>query len=298
MKRNQLLAVAAGIGAVAGAVRLAGKAIALSHALSESLLPTSWKLADTFDLVGVIFMAAAFAVAVVAFRRTARAERKRLLGVSAGLFALYGLAVVVSDLIFAVVEDHLLPPGFARVEWFAAGSAIALVIAAVLIGIAMRSASSSRGLGWGCLGLALYFALGATALALDLARIENALASYGQVRGTSTGTPGHVVASSSAAIGGAVIGAVAAALAAGAFLGWLSRRDQALCVAASGLGLGFLTGAVGLIIDGQYGHGTANWLQAVSSVVLAMSAACGAVAFWRSSQQCDRPDFAVLPDTA
>ncbi|MDX6481501.1 MAG: hypothetical protein QOG85_2011 [Gaiellaceae bacterium] len=322
MARNRLLAFAARVGVVAAAALLAGRAVDLSNVLSSaypahsisysrpySFLPGYEYFSDApylesyaaLNLVGAIFMAVGFGAAARAFLQASEAPKRRLLGLSAGSFALYGAMILPIPLMSTVDVGESLRASFA----FAAGSAFAIVVAGTLIraaaasGVPSRraareittivlSAVHARLLAWGSVGLALYFALRAASDALDLGWLPDVVGRL----------PGSLTAGVVTAAAGEAVAALGAATAAWAFFGRAARRDGMLRVAAIGIGLGLLIAGAGLILEALYFHDTAIGLDAASSLVLAVAAGCVAAAFLRSSEQRDGPDLAVLADPA
>lgn len=254
-------------------------------------MPAFMKVGYALDLIGAVFFAAGFIVAAVAFRRSSRSKRRDLLAVSAASFAAYGTTVLAGDLIFVLEgPGEFLPPSQLTEAWIYVGSALALVVAAALVGLAMGSASSSGRLALGCVGLTLYFALGATGDAYHLSWVLDLTLPHGRI-------PGSITVGLATSAGGKAVAALGAAIAVGAFAGRVERRNATLAVAAIGLALGFLLDAVGQIILLYLSGSTDRWLDTVASILLAVAAGVGA-AFWRPLQQRHGPDLAVLADPA
>jgi hypothetical protein len=259
------------------------------------------KVDAALNLVGAIFMVVAFCLAAIAFLRTSAVERRRLLTAAAGSFALYGAAALAAAFIGATVLSYsywALPASFTA----GAGSALALVVAAVLIRTAVRSGIPSRRvsqgikavvlspisprlLAWGCGWLAVYFALKAADGVFDLGALRNALSPL----------PGSLSGGLVTEAAGAVVTAVGAAIAALAFSRWKARRDGMLGVAAIAIALGFLIIAAGLFLQAAYSHDAGDLAEGVSYLVLAVAAGCGAAAFSRQLEQRHGSNFAGLP---
>lgn len=260
------------------------------------------------NLVGAIFMVIAFSAAAIAFLRASEVPRRRLLGVSSGLFALYGAAALAAGFTGATAlsdGDWVLPGSYTA----GAGSALALVVAAALIRSAVRSGVPSRRvargikvvvlspvsprlLAWGAGWLAAYFALRAVGGAFDLRVLVDDRSLNDALGPLPRSLSGGLVTE----VAGEGVAAVGAAFAAFAFSGGMARRDGMLGVAAIGIGLGFLITAAGLFLQASYSHDASAWLESASFAVLSVAAGCGAAAFLLGLEQRHGSDLAGLPN--
>jgi hypothetical protein len=281
--RNTLLAVAAGIGVAAALLQVVATSLALSE-LFRFPASTQFKVATGLDVLGWVFVVAAFAVALVGFLLGSR----RTLAVSAGLFIGFGLSTLAAALI-KLIESWSSPfePWEFKVDGISeAASAASLAIAALFVLIGVLSARPDGLLGWGSVGLAGYAGLLATAFSFNLA---------GYLRFGSL--PGAVSWGLGTWAGGQFVVGVAAVVAAVAFFNssgrrkrgtpWAAKREGSLGTASIVFGVGFLITSVGLMllasqINGAGREEAAYWLQAVGQLLLALAATCGVVGFFRS----------------
>lgn len=258
------------------------------------------KVDTALALAGAIFMALAFGAAARAFVQASQLRKRRLGAASALWFALYGAAILPVPFVSTRFNtDWFIIASYAA----AAASAFALVVAATLIRIVVLSGLPSRRVGreipvvelspvpshrvgWGAVGLALYFALEAARGAFNLVWLPD-------VRHLPGSLPDGVAMHAA----GYALAAVAAATAAAALFGWWKARDVALRIAAIGVGLGFLVAGLGLILEARDYRGTGFLLEGISCLLLAVAAGGVAGALF-SSEQRHSPDLPVLADMA
>ncbi|HKD94440.1 MAG TPA: hypothetical protein VKB43_06990 [Gaiellaceae bacterium] len=306
--RNSLLAAAAAIGVFAAVLQVVATSLELSEFFRFPGQATWLKVATGLEVLGWVFVLAAFAAALVGFLLSSRGS----LAVSAGMFAGYGLSTLAAALIELVKSW-----GFSFQPWqFKAdgigetAAALSLAIAALVVLIGVLSARPDGLLGWGSLGLAGYAVLLATAYSFNLAGYLN----FGP------GIPREISWGLGLRAGGEFFVAVAAVAAAVAFFGssgrrkrgepWVARREGSLGIAAIVFAVGFLFVSVGLMlfasqITGIGREEAAYWLMAVGQLFLAFAAVCGAIGFFSSrnaanrrgrSEEGDGPDLPALPD--
>ena len=304
--RNSLLAAAVAIGVVAAVLQVAATSLGLSEILR---FPAStWlKVATSFDLVGWVFVLAAFAAALAGFL----AGSRRTLAVSAGLFVGFGVSTLVAALIELIESwGSFFEPWEFKADGIAESAAAAsLVIAALLVLIGVLAARPDRLLGWGSVGLAGWAGLLATGYSFQLAGYLR----FGQI-------PSEVTWGFGTHAGGYALTGVAAVVAAVAFFKasgrrkrgepWAARREGALGTAAIVFGVGFLVSSVGLMllasqINGVGREEASYWLMAVGQLFLAFAAVCGAIGFFSSRGDAERrgrledgdgPDLSPLAD--
>ena len=269
MARNRLLAVAAGVGVVAGALLPSDYALGLSN-LESSPHPSYRTVIAVFYLAASGAFAVAFGFALAGFLRVPRERRTRTLAVAGAFFVAYGGATLVGDLI-GLSEDFSRNPTwlYTAAECAAAAADLSLVVAAALVARGVLSTAANPVLGWACLVLGARFALAAAGYGFALAGLYHFVSPDGRFTG------GMV----SIAVGQS-LAATAAVTAAIAFNGG-SRRERGLGVAAAVFSLGFLTIAVGWTLFATLDSGATNWLAASSDLALAVAAAVGAAAFFR-----------------
>ena len=284
MTRSQLLALAAGLGVLSAVLEFAVRADGLAR-LSPFFL-TSYTLATAVRFAGAVLQVCAFGVAVVAFLRPPGTRRTPLLAASAGLFAAWGAATMISQLI-NLIDGAGFGGDF---KWFSmaevafAAGALALVLAAGLVFVAVRSTAPRSTLAWACMALAAHFALVAAAYGFDLAGYDSYSSPGGRVTsGLIVGAAGWCIAAT-AAVKGAI-----------AFSTGGMRRSRELGIAAVVFAVGFAIAAVGLML---YAIQWQSWVVALSELALAGAAAVGAAAFFRPLQQRYGPYLAVPPDPA
>ena len=304
--RNTLLAAGAGVGVIAGVLRVVAEGLSLSDYLSFPT-PTWLRVASGFELLAWAFVVAAFGTALVGFLLGSRRTRTAVLAVSAGLFAGYGIALLANALIDLVQEWRLPnePWAFRASGCAAAAAGLSVGIAGVVVAIGVLSNRPDGLLGWGSIGLGGHFGLLATAYSFSLAELLTFR--FGPIRAEVSWGLGTTA-------GGELLVAAGAAVAAVAFFvsngrrergePWQAQREGSLAIAATVFTVGFVVATVGLMLlasgSGDIGHRVAeDWLQAVSELLLAGAAACGAVGFFlsrRELEQRDGPDTAAFAD--
>jgi hypothetical protein len=283
-RRSKPLANAAGIAATAALLELVAHCLELSDSLSFRL-PTGYEAADALDVLGASVVVAAFSVALGGFLRSSHAARRRMLALSAGLFAVYGLSFLVSYLIRATEPGGPMWESTASQASGASAGAL-LLVAAGLLRPALLRVGANRLLGWACAVLSAHFALLAAAYGF-------ALAAY--LEPDFFRAPEGVIHGTGIAAGGRAVTAGAALVAAAAFFAadmrhrrgepWAIRREQSLAAGALVFALGFLSTAAGTMIYASSGFGrTQDWLQGLWELGLAVAAAEGAIGFLRAGR--------------
>jgi MFS family permease len=300
-----MLAVGAAIGVIAGVLRVVAASLSLDDFLSFPV-PTWLKVASGFEVLAWVFVAAAFGTALVGFFLRSHRTRATVLAVSAGLFAGYGVSLLVNALIELVQEWSFSEPWTFKASGFAVAAAgLSVAVAGVLVAIGLLSSRPDGRLGWGAIGLAGHFGLLATAFSFELAELLTFR--FGPISAEiKWGLGTHA--------GGQLIVAAGAAVAAAAFFtssgrreraeSWQAQREGSLGIAAIVFTIGFLVGAVGLVLlashTGDTGRRVAEyWLQVGAEFLLAGVAACGVVGFFlsrRGLEQRDGPDTAAFAD--
>lgn len=304
--RNTLLAVGAAVGVVAAVLRVVAASLSLSDFLSFPV-NTSLKVASGFEVLAWVFVVAAFGTALVAFLLRSRLTRTRVLAVSAGLFAGYGVALLADALIDLVQEWGISGQSwtFRASECAGAAAGLSVVIAGVLVTIGVMSSRPDGLLGWGSIALAGHFGLLAAAYSFELAAyLTFPLSAF----------PGEITWGLGTHAGGQLLVAAGAVVASVAFLSsngrrkrgepWQVQREGSLGIAAIVFTVGFLVATVGLMLlashAGGFGRNVAeDWLQAVAELLLAAAAACGVFGFFlsrRGLEQRDGPDPAAFAD--
>jgi hypothetical protein len=235
--RNTLLATASAGGVVASLLLLASRSLHLSDILSfiPGAFPTYAKVSAVIGVVGSVALVAAFGVSWAGFVQNARRDRVRLLAIAGCLFAAYGAAVFVSSLLslINVPSQETWKLTAALVASVAAGAA--LLVAAVLLAVGVRSSHPGRLLGWGCLVLAGHYVLTTCVYGFSLAALYD-----------FTAPDSRVLAYYIFNAAGYLIVACGAFKAAIAFGTGGSRRDHELGVAGVLFSVGFLLASVGL----------------------------------------------------
>ena len=258
----------------------------LSDVKSTPFHPSYQTVAAAFYLAGGVALAVAFGVALAAFLQASRERRNRTLAGAGMVFAVYGTANLVSDLINLVKSASSNPTWlFTAGESSAAAGELALVVAAGLVAVGVLSTAPNSVLGGACLLLGTHFAFAAAGYGFALAGYHHLFTPGGRFTG------GLVTIAV-----GQTFAAAAAGAAAVAFFTGGSSRGRGLGVAAAVFVLGFLTTAVGWTLFATLNGGAENWLSAASQLALAVAAAVGAVAFFRPLEQRDGPYLAVPPD--
>lgn len=277
--RNRLLAVAAGVAAVALVLDLVATILLVTD--------TGLKTQFVFDLLAAIAIVVAFVVAGAGFRVAAATARARILTLSAALFGVYGTATLVSAAIKAGGNVSGTPWQISAAQVAnAAGGGFLLLVALFLI--AAFVARRSNGLfGWACVPLATHFVCVAAAYSFELSALT-----------PITGVPGGITGGLGTIAGGDAVLVVAAVFATLAFfsaagyerLGQRSAslREGLLGVAASVFAAGFLIAAVGTMVFAASDNGAKivaeDWLEAFEQFGLFVAAVCGAIAFSRSGR--------------
>jgi hypothetical protein len=305
--RSNLLAAGAGVGVIAGVLRVVATSLAFADLFSFPIPVGTWlKVASGFDVLAWVFVVAAFGVALAGFLVRSRRTRATVLAVSAGLFAGCGVSLLAYALIELVQQwGYGLTWTYRASGCAEAAAGLSVAVAGVLVAIGFLSSRPDGLLGWGAIGLAGHFGLLATAYSFALAEVLTV--SFGAI-------PGEISWGLGTHAGGQLLVAAGAVVASVAFFRsngrrkrgepWQARRESSLGVAAVVIAVGFLVGAVGLMllasrVGGDGRHLAEYWLQAVAELLLAGTATCGAVGFFLSRsglEQRDGPDTAALPD--
>ena len=304
--RNTLLAVGAAVGVVAGVLRLVAASLSLDDFLSFPV-DTWLKVASGFDVLSWVFVTVAFGTALVGFLLGSQRARTTVLAVSAGLFAGYGVSLL-ADALIELVQQW----GFSGLPWTfrasgcaEAAAGLSVALAGALVAIGLLSSRPEGLLGWGSIGLAGHFGLLAAAYSFALAEVLTF--SFGAL-------PGEISWGLGTHAGGQFLAAAGAAVAAVAFFvsngrrkrgePWHAQREGSLGIAAIVFTVGFLVGAVGLMLLASHTGGGGRrvaeaWLQAVAELLFAGVATCGAVGFFlsrRGLEERDGPDTTALAD--
>jgi hypothetical protein len=302
--RNSLLAAAAAIGVVVGILQVVATSLALSEFFRFPSI-TQLKVATSLEVLGWVFVVAAFVAALAGFLLTSRGT----LAVSAGLFVGFGLSALAATLI-ELIESWSVPfePWEFRADGIGeAAAALSLAVAAFLVLIGVLSARPDALLGWGSLGLAGWAGLLAAAYSFSLAGYLRFGSIPGEVSwGFGMRAGGHAVVGV-----GAIVAAVAFFKASGRRRRgepWVARREGLLETAAIVFVVGFLFASVGLMLLASQINGAGReeaqyWLMAVAQLFLAFAAACGAAGFFTSRRDAERrlehrdgPDLPALAD--
>jgi hypothetical protein len=284
--RNTLLAVAAGFAVYATILGSIRSTAELSSLVSFPGF-VDVKIAYGFRVLASFAAVAAFAVAVAAFLRYARAARTMALAVSACLFAASGVAGAVAGALVIAQAGGSDQWAFTVSDYADAVGYGVLACTSALVALAVRAQLPERALGLASFGLALYYSALSATLAFGLV----ASGEGGRVAGNITA--GLVLAAC-----GEAVAAAAAVVAAFAFLSaaarrrrgiaWAAAREGLLGTAATVFAVGFLVGAIGLLITagsgGEAPGGGEEWLQGATYLGLSIAAACSAVAFRLSSR--------------
>jgi hypothetical protein len=271
------LAAASGIGVAAGLLAVAGGSLYVADGLSHDY-PTALSLSDGFYVLGTILVGAGFASTSVGFHFAPAVSRRQMLGLAGGCFAATGGSFVAAYVIRAVeYADHHVPSGFTAATVLEAASSVALVAAGGSVALAFLSLRpgrrSERGLTPAGTALALFFVVGVASTGQGVIAYSDYFAPGGVIAGLVVEAVGDALAA-----GGAVVAALA-------FL--RPVRDALLAIAASVLGVGFLVFAIGAMVyaDADSSAGAdgkmvaADWLSAVSWLVLSAAAICAAGGF-------------------
>lgn len=155
---------------IAAVLRVVASSLSLSDLLSLPVGNTSLKIATGLEVLAWVFAAAAFGTALVAFLLRPHHTRVRVIALSAGLFAGYGVSLLAGALI-ELVRDW----GFSQSWTFkasqcaGAAAGLSVAIAGALVVIGVLSSRPDRLLGWGSIALAGYFGLLAAAYSFELA---------------------------------------------------------------------------------------------------------------------------------
>jgi hypothetical protein len=284
-RRNTLLAAASAVGVVAGCLLLAARILSFADIVGIGYAPKWVTLVDVIDIAGAVALAAAFGVSRAGFLGNTRENRARTLAIAAGLFAAYAAAAFADHLIFLINTGDE-PWKSTASQWASVAEGLALLVAALLIRIGLRSSRPGRLLGWGCLVLAGHYLLSASAFGFGLAGYYDFFS-----------PSARVVATFIASAVGYLVAAIAAVKAAIAFRAGGSRRDRELGVAAILFAVGFLITTGGAIISASSAGRVSLWLTSFYVLALAVAAGVGAAAFF-SLEQRDGPDIPVMPNPA
>lgn len=148
--RNTLLAAGAAVGVVAAVLRVVAASLSLSDFLSFPLpVNTALKVATGFEVLAWVFAAGAFGTALVAFLLRTHSTRMRILAASAGLFAVYGVALLTDALIELVHQWGSFgeTSTFRAAQCAEAPAGLSVVIAGVLVAIGLLPSRRDRLLG-------------------------------------------------------------------------------------------------------------------------------------------------------